>query len=460
VAQNYTRAKLRGKSFKGQDLTGADFSYCDIRGADFTGAILRRANFSHAKAGIQRRWAFVLVIFALLLSAVSGLLSAVSGSLIGLLLINSTRENIYIAAISLIVLFIFFLITMRRGVTAACGFLAVAVTWASVAAVAWAGIVAVAWVRTATETGIMELASLVAVVVTGAVAVIVAATGVVVIAGAAVIAGAIAGLWAVAVTISVAGAVAGAVVVAVAKITSVSAGGLAVIVAVPTIVLSANVGCRALLEDEKQSWVRNVALGLVTRRGTSFQESDLTDADFTQARLKNANFIKSIVTRTCWFQAKKLNVADVKTTYLANENIRQLLVTKDLQNKNFDGWNLQGVNLQGANIKDASLIAAKLNESNLQDADLSRTNLTRAQLDRTDFRGATLTGAYIGDWGITQETKFDGVKCEYIFMYVPTKDHPNPYRLPSNWEESFEDGEFTQFINPSSPLRGIQNSKL
>jgi uncharacterized protein YjbI with pentapeptide repeats len=116
---------------------------------------------------------------------------------------------------------------------------------------------------------------------------------------------------------------------------------------------------------------------------------------------------------------------------------------------------LQGINLQGANITDASLVAARLNESNLQNADISRANLTKAQLDRTDFRGAILTGAYIGDWGITQETKLDEVKCEYIFMYVPTKDQPNPYRLPANWEETFKDGEFTQFMSSSSKFSKI-----
>lgn len=455
MVQNYRRAKLRGKSFKGQDLTGADFSYCDIRGADFTDAILRGANFSHAKAGLQRRWAIALVIFALLLSAVSGLLSAVGGSLLGFIVVNGNRENIYVSVISLIVLLVFFLITMRGGVAAACGFLVVALTAAGLAAVAWAGIVAVTWVGTGTQTRVMELAAVVTVVVTGAVAVVVAATAVVVIAGAAVVAGAVAGLLAVAVTVAVAGAVAGVVVVAAAKVGGVVAGTLAVTVAVSILVLSADVGCRALFEDEKQSWVRNIAFGLVTRRGTRFQASDLTDADFTQARLKNTNFNKSTLTRTCWFQAKKLNFADIRATYLEDEKIRQLLVTKDLQNQNFDGWNLQGINLQGANLKDASLIAARLNESNLQDADISRANLTRAQLDRTDFRGAILTGAYIGDWGITPETKLDGVKCDYIFMHVPTKDNPNPHRLPANWEETFKDDEFSQFISISSKLSKI-----
>ncbi|NMG07948.1 pentapeptide repeat-containing protein [Brasilonema sp. UFV-L1] len=450
MAQNYRCAKLRGKSFKGQDFTGADFSYSDIRGADFTGAILRGANFSHAKAGLQHRWAFALVIFALLISAVSGLLSAISGSLLGFILVDGNRQNIYVGVISSIVLLVFFLISVRRGVASACGFLAVAVVGAGLAAVVWAGIVSVAWVGTGTETRVMELATVVTVVVTGAVAVVVAATGLLVISGTAVVSGFIAGLLAVALTVSIAGAVAGAVAVAAAKIGGMVAGIPATIVAILTLVLSADVSCRALYEDEKQSWIRSIALGLVTQHGTRFQGSDLTDADFTQATLKNTTFKKSILARTCWFQAKNLNLADIRTTYLEDEKIRQLLVTKELQSQNFDGWNLQGLNLQGANLKDASLVATVLNESNLQNADLSRVNLTRAQLDRTDFRGAILTGAYIGDWGMTSETKLDGVQCEYIFLCVPTKDNPNPHRLPANWGETFVDGEFTQLMNPLS----------
>ncbi|MBP5973095.1 pentapeptide repeat-containing protein [Brasilonema sp. CT11] len=455
MAQNYRSAKLRGKSFKGQDLTGADFSYCDIRGADFTGATLRGANFSHAQAGLQRRWAFALVIFALLLSAVSGLLSAVGGSLLGFILVDGNRQNVYVTVISSIILLIFFLISMRRGVAAGCGFLAAAIIGCGLAAVVWAGIVAVAWIGTGTQTRVMELAAVVSVVVTGAVAVVVSATGLVLISGAAVVAGFIAGLLAVALTVSVAGAVAGVVVIAAVKIAGVVAAIPASVVAILTLFVSADVSSRGLYQDEKQSWISNIALGLVTGHATNFQESDLTDADFTQARLKNTTFKKSILARTCWFQAKKLNLADIRTTYLKDEKIRQLLVTKQLQNQNFDGCNLQGINLQGANIADASLVATVLNESNLQDADFSRANLTRAQLDRTDFRGATLTGAYIGNWGITPETKLDGVKCEYIFLCVPTKDNPNPHRLPSNWEETFEDGEFTQFTRTSSKFSTI-----
>ena len=85
--------------------------------------------------------AIALVIFVLIVSAISGLLSAVGGSLLGFILVNSQRENIYVVVVSLIVLSVFFMITIRRGLSAACGFLVIAMTWASLAAIAWAGIV-------------------------------------------------------------------------------------------------------------------------------------------------------------------------------------------------------------------------------------------------------------------------------------------------------------------------------
>ncbi|QKQ73380.1 pentapeptide repeat-containing protein [Nostoc sp. TCL240-02] len=78
----------------------------------------------------------------------------------------------------------------------------------------------------------------------------------------------------------------------------------------------------------------------------------------------------------------------------------------------------------------------------MQDADLSRAKLKQTQLDGTDFTGATLTGAYVEDWGITTDTNFDGVKCEYVYMRLPTKENPDPHRKPDNRQEVFAPGEF------------------
>ena len=462
MAQDYRRAKLRGKSFKGKDLEGADFSYSDIRGADFAEANLKGANFSYVKAGLQRRWAIVLILFALLLSALSGFLSAIGGSLVGILLLDSNRENLYVGIVSLFVLVLFFVITIHRGVGAAFGFMALSVTCAGLAAVGWAGIVAVTWAGGTTNAGAMGLAQIVAVVVTGAVAVVSTILGTVVIAGAVTLAGAVAGFFAVACTICTA-ALSGGVTIMATRVNFI-AGSVAIAmplatiedgIAVSMLLLSSYVALRALFQDEKQYLIRNLALGLATRHGTSFQDSNLTDVDFTSARLKNTNLSKANLTRTDWFKVQKLDVTVVGKSYLNNSKIRKLVIHKDLHNKNLDGWDLQGLNLRGANLVDASLVGTKFNHADLRNADISRANLTRSQVDKTDFRGAILTGAYIENWGITFETKLEGVNCEYIFMRVPNKENPNPRRLPTNWDEQFQPGEFTQFF---SPLSKVSNS--
>ncbi|BAZ12740.1 hypothetical protein NIES4071_45730 [Calothrix sp. NIES-4071] len=449
MAQEYRRAKLRGKSFKGKDLSGADFSYSNIRGVDFSNANLEGANFSHAKCGLQKRWIIVLVFSALLLSALSGLLSAIGGSLVGILLLDTNRENLYVGIVSSSVLMLFFLITLYRGVSAAFGFMALSVTCAGLAAVGWAGVVAVTWAGGTAHGGAMELAQVVAVIVTGSVAVVATILGTVTIAGAVTLAGAVAGLIAVTGVISIAAVLSGIMTVMAARVNPL-AGAVTVVVAVIVILLSAYVGCCALFEDEKQSAIRNLVLSTVTRYGTNFQDSNLTDTDFTRASVKNANFLKANLTRTCWFEVQKLNLAVIGKSYLANHTIRKLVVHKNLHNQNFDGWDLQGINLRAANLIDASLVGTKLSNSDLRNANLMRANLMRSQIDNTDFRTAILTGAYIDNWGITPQTQLDAVECEYIFMRVPTKDNPNPRRLPANWDENFKPGEFAKFFSPLS----------
>jgi uncharacterized protein YjbI with pentapeptide repeats len=70
---DFSYRKLRGRSFKGQDLTGANFSHADLRGANFIGATLTGANFSHAKMGMQRRWAIGLMVCCYLFALFSGI---------------------------------------------------------------------------------------------------------------------------------------------------------------------------------------------------------------------------------------------------------------------------------------------------------------------------------------------------------------------------------------------------
>ncbi len=99
-------------------------------------------------------------------------------------------------------------------------------------------------------------------------------------------------------------------------------------------------------------------------------------------------------------------------------------------------------------LSDASFIATDLSNACFQDSDLSRAKLVQTQLDGTDFTRATLTGTFIEDWNITHETNFTGVKCEYVYMRLPTRENPNPLRKPDNNQEVFADGDFGDFIQP------------
>nr|WP_083468696.1 pentapeptide repeat-containing protein [Nostoc piscinale] len=420
MALDYSGQNLRGRNFKGQNLAGANFSYADIRGANFSGANLTGANFSNAKAGLQRRWVIGLVLVSFLLSALSGYLWSFNGYVVSLIF-SSSNENQIAGFIALIILIAFSFITIRQGIIA--------------------GLKAGAFAIVGTFAGGFALTVAEAFSVAGSVAVVVAGafTG----AFALTLAGVLAGTEAIVVAVVVAEvfAVAGVVVVGIAGDV---AGAIAVVEALFIVYIS----WRAIIRDQKYSLLLNLTIAFAATGGTSFRHASLTNADFTQAVLKSTDFRNAILTRTCYYQAKMLDRVRPGSTYLQNPQIRQLLVTGEAQGQNFDRQNLRGIKLQSANLADASFIGADLSEANLQDADLSRVKLKQTQLEATDLTGATLTGAFIEDWGITRETKLHGVRCEYIFMRLPTKENPDPLRKPDNQQEVFQDGDFGEFIQP------------
>ncbi|MCC5618665.1 pentapeptide repeat-containing protein [Nostoc sp. CHAB 5836] len=423
MALDFSGENLRGRNFKGQDLAGANFSYADIRGANFTNANLTGANFSHAKAGLQRGWAIFLVIVSWLLSGLSGCLWSVNGYLVSLIFDTSSLENQIRGWTALVVLIAFFFVTICQGAVAGAG--AVAVAGALAVAVAVAGALASGGTRVGTGALAGAGAGALAVAVAGALALAGAGSG--------------------ARTLAVAGALVLTVVlgIALAKIGTV-AGALAVAGTLVSIYIS----WRAMKGDQKHSLIRNIAIAFAATGGTSFRGANLTNADFTQAILKSTDFRNTILICSRWYQAKMLDRVRPGLTYLQNAQVRQLLITGQGQDINLDRQNLRGINLQGANLADTSFVGADLSEANLQDADLSRAKLKQTQLDATDLTGANLTGAYIEDWGITNTTKLHGVRCEYVFMRLPTKEDPDPLRKPDNKQEVFADGDFADFIKP------------
>lgn len=145
--------------------------------------------------------------------------------------------------------------------------------------------------------------------------------------------------------------------------------------AAAVVLLSSYIAWRALAGDEKFAFVRTIAIAFAATGGTSFRGADLTDANFTQATLKSTDFRGANVTRTCWFQTKKLDLARIGKNYLNNPHVRKLVITGDGQNKEFEGQDLRRLNLSKANLANASLLGSDFYQTNLQEANLSRTKL-------------------------------------------------------------------------------------
>ncbi|WP_375468255.1 pentapeptide repeat-containing protein [uncultured Nostoc sp.] len=417
---DYSGQNLRGRSFKGQNLTGANFSKADIRGANFTKAILKDADFTGGKAGLQRHWTIGLLIASWLLSGISGSFSILVGVLVAYIFDIKSTQNVIIGIVSLILILVFCIITIRKGLTAGLG--AFAVAGAAAAAVAFAGGFA------------------------GAVAVAGAAAAAVAFAGAA--AAAAAGAFAGAAAVAFAGAAAAAVAAAVAFAGAFAGAGVgagAAAGAAAFTLFSAYIGWRSLTGDEKDAWIRSFALAFAATGGTSFCNADLTDADFTGATLKNTDFRKANLTRTRFYEAKKLDYARVDDTILTKLAVIKLLVTGNGRGKSYAGANLKGANLIGADLKEANLKDAYISEATFQDACLERANLTLAQAVGTNFTSAQMTGACVEAWNIESTTKLDNIDCRFIYLL----EHPKPEtddreRRPSSGE--FQPKEFTKLF--------------
>ncbi|WP_392530182.1 pentapeptide repeat-containing protein [Nostoc sp. C117] len=417
MPQDFSGQNLRGRSFRGQNLEGANFSGADIRSADFTGANLRGANFScadirgtkfikanlrganftEAKAGVKKSWLIVVLAVSLLLFGLSGFSYSLAGHLVTLLTDFNYLESPTLVW-KILIIIPFFFITSRHLIISV-----LAITLAICGLFyLYESVISPAVVKIfSNTTTLFNLFSVVGM-----------------------------GLFLFLIIVEI-------------------------IIIVTIVLLSAYIGWLALGRNKKNdlghNWTglfRSFATTFAIIGGTSFHSADLTNTNFTGATLKCTDFRNANLVQTIFYNAKMLDYILPGRTYLQNTELYQVLVTGFGQNKNFDHQNLRGINFQGANLVDASFIGADLSQANLQDADLSRAKLVQTQLNGTDLTAATLTGAYIQDWGITTNTKLDRVRCEYIYMRLPTTEKPDPLRKPDYHNKVFADGEFGDFIQP------------
>ena len=417
--RNFAGVSLRGQSFKGQVLSGADFSGADIRGTNFSQATLTGANFCRAEAGLQRRWVVILILLSFLLASIAGFLALFNGTLVAAIF-NSDPQRMAISWTALVTEIVFFAILLHRGLS-----VAVAVVFAF--AIGFAGAVA--------DTGAFAFVVSVAV-----------AAGVAVAVGFAV-------AFAVGVTFAFAFSFAISFAVTVGIGVAFAVGvtfAFAIAAVICSILISAYIGWQALQGDSKHTLIRSAAIAIATWGGTSFRGADLTNASFNHTQLKSVDLRKATLTRTSWLHTCHLDCVRPGTSFLNIPQIRTLVQTGQGQGLNLTHLNLRGINLADAQLEDTCFRSADLSEATLAGANLTRANLVQTQLDQTDLTEATLTGATIEDWGITGDTNLQGVRCDYIYMRWVREgnSNPNPRRKPDNYEETFADGEFSDFIKP------------
>ena len=436
MAYEFHGANLRGRDFLGENLAGADFRHADIRGADFSNAILVSANFSNARAGLPTSWAIGLAALSLILSLFAGLISGYGGALIGDLLNDHAYGHFFFGVVSLITLAIFLIVIFFQGLGTTLATLAEVVAACLIAALAF-------FPEKEPQTDFDRIvgAVLAALALAGAMAgvgnmaVAVAIGRVMALPGARALTGVMASI----------GTGLGTLL---GVRSQQSAYLIAGFVSLAAIAFGVYVGWQAIAGSRKYKIIYSLAIAIISQGGTSFRGANLTDADFTQATLKSVDFRNATLTRTCWFQAQKLDCARVEGTYLEDSRVRQLAITKDGQNQKFHRLNLRELNLNDANLQSANFINTDLGEASLQNANLKGAKLVQTQLYQATLTEACLTGVCIENWGISTDTRLDGVKCEYVYMRLPTEDDPDPWRKPDKRNETFKEGDFADFIAP------------
>ncbi|WDD36095.1 pentapeptide repeat-containing protein (plasmid) [Nostoc sp. UHCC 0926] len=429
MPQNFSGQNLRGRSFKGQNLEGANFSGADIRGADFTRAVLREAKFVDSEAGLQRRWLFIQLILSLLLSVVlTSSAVTLNAILVATFFAASVTKDYWFSylfgAIVFLINTVIFVLIARQGFTNRT--FGIAIVLVSVLLLIMGIVFSFGSTILAAEAFISAVAGIAASIV-----IVVAAVGV----------GKLAAITAIA--LSVINAVVITILAASASVRIGLVAVAAVAVGAGEIILFSNyVAWCAVKGDDKFLGIRALAIAFASIGGTRFYQADLTDANFTAATVKITDFRKAILTRTCFHQTKKLDHVRPGTTYLQNEQIRQLVITGKVENKDFERLDLRGLNLREANLENASFIDADFYQANLQGANLSGTKLVRTNLERTNLQGACLTGSCIQDWTISKGTKLDGIVCDYV--YLKWLDGDKRDQMPPRGK--FKEGGFVTFV--------------
>ncbi|WP_428265029.1 pentapeptide repeat-containing protein [Haliangium sp.] len=198
--------------------------------------------------------------------------------------------------------------------------------------------------------------------------------------------------------------------------------------------------------DGRFSTVRRFGVAVAALNGTNFCGADLTEAVFARASLANVDFHEAILTHVRWSGARELMRARISDPIAAPHQVRQLLVTGEGADGNWQHCDLRGVDLRRANLSSANLKGANLAHARLHGANLENANLTTCCAVGADFTGAKLTGACIQAWNTDKTTILRDVECSHVFLREVADERGVRERRPYDPNRDFAPGDFEKFF--------------
>jgi uncharacterized protein YjbI with pentapeptide repeats len=287
MANDFSNKNLQNVSLKEEDLSYSNFSHSDLRGADLTGANLTGADFSHVKTGITTLNTILLFFAALIISLVSGYFAMQAGRTVNGL-ISSKDANLRTAGIaSIVIIVLFILYSYWKGVGTAIRYLIVP---ASIIAL----LVAIILYLTGAATG------------RGALFLVLACFLVAIMFVVGTISRAVAGVLSnvIFLVVALSGGMFGK---------SLGGGIGTVIMAIACMQISK----KALSGAKGFESLRKIASWITRKFGTSFRNTNLTNASFSGSEIHNADFSNADVSLVNWADSKKINTIVGENKFIA-----------------------------------------------------------------------------------------------------------------------------------------------
>ena len=283
MTKQYSNKNLQKASFKNEDLSNASFADSDLRGADFSGANLTNANFTKVKTGIPLLNTGLLFLAALIASLLAGYIAMLTGRTVQGMLASTDQRVKYAAYLSIALDLLFIIYAWWKGVNSAIKNLVLPV-------VIYALLLGIVFNLSGLGTGkgmlymILNIVLMVVMFIVGAMA--------------RSAAGSLSGIFFIIVALS--GGMFGK---------SLGGGIGTVIMAVACAVISK----KALSGAKGFDFLQKIALSITKKFGTSFRNTKLANADFSQSNIQNTDFTNADIEAVKWGDSKKIN-------YISSEN--------------------------------------------------------------------------------------------------------------------------------------------